>query len=103
MNVEALSALGAHDEVAPLGLSRPLQPAGPATPSFAERIGRGLEELNTRLLGGQRDLQALALGESQNLHDIMIRLEESRMALQLALQVRNRVLEAYQDVMRMQV
>jgi flagellar hook-basal body complex protein FliE len=33
----------------------------------------------------------------------MVRLEESRIALQLALQVRNRMLEAYQDVMKMQV
>lgn len=103
MNVEALSALGVHDEVAPLRSPVPLPQGGPAAPSFADRIGRGLEELNAQLLGSQRDLQALALGETQNLHDIMIRLEESRMALQLVLQVRSRVLEAYQDVMRMQV
>ena len=103
MNVEALPALGAHDEVAPPRAPAPLQPAGPAAASFADRIGRGLEELNTQLLGSQRDLQSLATGGAENLHEIMIRLEESRMALQLTLQVRNRVLEAYQDVMRMQV
>ena len=33
----------------------------------------------------------------------MIRLEEAALSFQLMLQVRNRVLEAYQDVMRMQV
>ncbi|HEX7888059.1 MAG TPA: flagellar hook-basal body complex protein FliE [Ramlibacter sp.] len=103
MNVEALPALGAHDEVAPLRPPGALQPADAAAPSFADRIGSGLEQLNTQLLGSQRDLQTLAVGEAENLHDIMIRLEESRMALQLMLQVRNRVLEAYQDVMRMQV
>ena len=104
MNVEALPALGVHDEVAPLRLPSPSQQAAdPAAPSFADRIGRGLEELNMQLLGSQRDLQALAVGDAENLHEIMIRLEESRMSLQLMLQVRNRVLEAYQDVMRMQV
>lgn len=103
MNVEVLPALGAHDEVAPLPGPGPLPQAGAAAPSFADRIGRGLEELNSQLLGSQRDLQALAVGDAQNLHEVMVRLEESRMALQLALQVRNRVLEAYQDVMRMQV
>jgi flagellar hook-basal body complex protein FliE len=38
-----------------------------------------------------------------NLHQVMLHLEESRIGLQLLLQVRNRVLEAYQDVMKMQV
>ena len=103
MNVDALPALGAHDEVAPLRAPGVLPSAGPGASSFADRIGRGLEDLNTQLLGSQRDLQALAVGEAENLHEIMIRLEESRMALQLMLQVRNRVLDAYQDVMRMQV
>ena len=103
MNVDALWATGAQDEVAPLRAPGGLPPAGAEAPSFADRIGRGLEDLNTQLLGSQRDLQALAVGDAQNLHEIMIRLEENRMALQLTLQVRNRVLEAYQDVMRMQV
>jgi flagellar hook-basal body complex protein FliE len=43
------------------------------------------------------------VGNVQNLHQVMIRLEESRLAFQLTMQVRNRLLESYQDVMRMQV
>jgi flagellar hook-basal body complex protein FliE len=54
-------------------------------------------------MASQADLQRLAVGDTENLHAVMIRLEESRISLQLMLQVRNRVLEAYQDVMRMQV
>lgn len=104
MNIEALQALGAHDEVAPLSAS---QQRGPgqlsAGPSFADRMSAGLQELNGQLLASQADLQRLAVGEVENLHEVMVRLEESRIALQLALQVRNRVLEAYQDVMRMQI
>ena len=103
MNAEAVAALGAHDEVAP---PPPLaaQGVGPVSgPSFGERVAGGLQELNQQLMATQSDLQGLALGQTENLHELMIRLEESRMALQLALQVRNRVLEAYQDVIRMQV
>ena len=62
-----------------------------------------MQEVNTQLLASQVDLQRLATGDADNVHDIMVRLEESRIALQLMLQVRNRVLEAYQDVMRMQI
>ena len=102
MNIEALQGLGAHDEVAPSpGLQPPRDMAG--TPSFSDRISGGLQELNGQLLSTQGDLQRLAVGDVSNLHEVMVRLEEGRIALQLALQVRNRVLEAYQDVMRMQI
>ena len=103
MNIEALQALGAHDEVAPLAVPRPAVAEAAGGPGFAERVTGGLQELNAQLLATQGDLQRLAVGEVANLHEVMVRLEESRIALQLALQVRNRVLEAYQDVMRMQI
>lgn len=102
MNIAALQALAPHDEVAPPALPR--MEAAPVTgPSFLQRVSEGLQEVNQQLLTSQVDLQRLAVGDADNLHEIMIRLEESRISLQLMLQVRNRVLEAYQDVMRMQI
>lgn len=71
--------------------------------SFGQMVARGLEQVNDQLLAGQADLQQLALGNTANLHQIMIRLEESRLSFQLLMQVRNRLLESYQDVMKMQV
>lgn len=102
MNIEAIQALGAHDEVAPATLPKAL-PAAPSSPGFLQRVTEGLQEVNQQLLEGQADLQRLAVGETDNLHAVMIRLEESRISLQVLLQARNRVLEAYQDVMRMQI
>jgi flagellar hook-basal body complex protein FliE len=101
MNVEALQALGPQDEVGP-PLRAPTAAAA-ALPDFAQRISEGLQGVNQQLLANQVDLQQLAAGQVHNLHEVMVRLEESRISLQLLLQVRNRVLEAYQDVMRMQV
>lgn len=101
MNIEALRALPPDDEVAP---ALPRAAAPPAQgPSFVQQVTQGLHEVNEQLLTSQSDLQGLAAGETANLHQVMVRLEESRISLQLLLQVRNRVLEAYQDVMRMQV
>lgn len=99
MNLEALQAIGAQDEV-PGGLQP--QPAMVA-PQFGRMVSEGLQGLNEQLKASQADLQSLALGDARDLHAVMIRLEESRIAFQLMLQVRNRVLEAYQDVMKMQV
>ena len=99
MSLQAIEALGLHDEVAPQATG----PASPPGPGFMQQVARGLQEVNEGLLASQADLQRLAVGEATNLHEVMVRLEESRISLQLMLQVRNRVLEAYQDVMRMQI
>jgi flagellar hook-basal body complex protein FliE len=75
----------------------------PADTGFGAMVSRGIEQVNAQLLGAQTDLQALATGNVENLHQVMVRLEESRMSFQLVMQVRNRALEAYQELMRMQV
>ena len=100
MNLEAIQAQGRHDEVP--GTARPTAAAAGAT-DFGAQVAQGLQELNQQLLASQVDLQRLAAGDTANLHEVMVRLEEGRIALQLALQVRNRALEAYQDLMRMQI
>lgn len=76
--------------------------AAPGT-GFSDMVAQGLERVNGQLLTSQTDLQRLAVGDVQNLHQVMIRLEESRLSFQLMMQVRGRLLEAYQDVMRMQL
>lgn len=103
--IEAVAAIrsGAASEVVPGGVSATAAAPGPAGPGFGEMIEAGLGEVNRQLLTSQVDMQRLAVGEVQNLHEVMIRLEESRLSFQLMLQVRNRLLEAYQDVMKMQV
>lgn len=106
-----MSALGPVDGIAAaiLGDLPPLaqhsQPAGqvPSASGFGEVFSLGLAQVNESLLANQTDLQRLATGDVQNLHQIMIRLEESRLSFQLMLQVRNRLLETYQDVMKMQI
>lgn len=71
--------------------------------SFGQFVGDGVEQVNQALLASQGDVQSLALGNAQNLHQVMMRLEETRLSFELMMQVRSRVLEAYQDVMKMQI
>jgi flagellar hook-basal body complex protein FliE len=99
--VQATAA--AASDLAPGVSARVLDGQRVATSDFARMVSRGIGEVNQQLLGSQVDLQRLAAGDVQNLHQIMIRLEESRLSFQLLLQVRNRLLEAYQDVLKMQV
>lgn len=77
---------------------------GGATPtSFGNLVSNGLQQVSAQLNVTQADLQSLATGNVDNLHQVMLRMEESRMSFQLMLQVRNRLLESYQEMMRMQV
>lgn len=71
--------------------------------SFGALVSSGLEQVSQDLAVGQTELQQLAAGEPVNLHQVMIHLEESRLSFELLMQVRNRLLEGYQEVMRLQV
>ena len=70
---------------------------------FGRWFTQQIEQVDGKLNVADRELQALATGQTQNLHQVMIALEEAKLSFQLLVQVRNRVLDAYQDVMRMQV
>jgi len=78
-------------------------PAVAPTGRFAHWFDGQLGQLNTQLVHAEQGVRELAAGGSASLHDVMIRMQEARMAFELAVQFRTRVLEAYQDVMRMQV
>ena len=87
------------DEIGPLQGPPGANPAG----AFADMLSQGLAQVNQQLQTSQAGLQRLATGDVQDLHQTMIQLEESRLAFQLMLLVRGRLLEAYQDVMKMQI
>jgi len=70
---------------------------------FGKWMTHQLQDVNSQINGSEHELTKLATGESGNLHHVMLELEKSKMAFQLTLQIRNKLLEGYQDIMRMQV
>jgi len=101
MSIQAIEALEA---LQPQALqTTQVGAAGAAAPGFANWVERELGSLNTQLVSAEQGINKLASGTAENLHDVMLQLEQARLALQVASQVRSRVLEAYQEVMRMQV
>jgi flagellar hook-basal body complex protein FliE len=77
--------------------------AAASSGTFGTLVSDGLRHVDAQLHTSDVDLQHLATGKVDNLHQIMIRLEETRLSFQLMMQVRNRLLDSYQEVMRMQV
>ena len=72
-------------------------------PSFRKLMQSTLSNVNELQLGAQEASRKFATGESENLHELMIMLEEAKLALDLTVEVRNKAIEAYQELTRMQV
>jgi flagellar hook-basal body complex protein FliE len=66
-------------------------------------LGDAVNAVNTAHKEADKKMQELATGKSQNIHETMIAAEKADVALRLMVQVRNKVIEAYQEIMRMQV
>jgi flagellar hook-basal body complex protein FliE len=74
----------------------------PAT-DFADLLGDGLAKTDASLKTADTQLRQLAAGADIPIHDVMISMEKARLDLMLVVEVRNRVIEGYQELMRMQL
>lgn len=99
--IDAISALTANAPLMSLSVQPPALDAPPT--GFANVFEQQLGKVNSDLTLAETSLQKLAAGEPVELHDVMIALETARIGVQTMVQVRNRMVEAYQDLMRMQI
>ncbi len=70
---------------------------------FAGMLRNALQEVNKLQLEADELSRRLAEGTLENLHEVTIAAEKAALALELTVQVRNKVIEAYQEIMRMPV
>ncbi len=70
-----------------------------ATPSFQDM----LSSLNQSQSNADNLMQQLAQGENVDLHTVMIGLEENNVNFNVAMGIRDRLVDAYREIMRMQV
>lgn len=75
----------------------------PAEGGFSSVLGQVVEEVNARQSLATQTVQDLQSGQNVSLHQAMIAMEEASVSFQLMVEVRNRLLESYQELMRMQV
>ena len=75
----------------------------PASDAFARLFSQGLAEVNASVGAAEQAMSRLAAGRPVELHTVMIELERAQLSVQTFVQVRNKLVEAYQDLMRMQL
>lgn len=100
MSIESIAVIGsdAVASIAETALGAQAQGAG-----AYDGILAGMEHLNTQLLKGQDAVVNLAVNPTDNLHHALLAMEGTRLSFELMLAVRNKALDAYQELMRMQV
>jgi flagellar hook-basal body complex protein FliE len=86
--------------VGDLGAS-PQQPA--ATGSFAALLSDGIKSMESKVARADGMVKAFALDDSIPVHQVTFALEEARLSVELAMQVRSRLLEGYRELMNMQL
>lgn len=71
--------------------------------SFVDFLNNAVSDVNKLQLESERLNEDFAMGKNDNIHQVMIAAEKAEIALQFTLQVRNKILDAYQEIMRMPV
>jgi flagellar hook-basal body complex protein FliE len=102
---EAIAAISGQAQLSPLApAGAPCagpQAAGGVT--FGDLIADGLQSVEARVDHANEMVRAFAVDDSIPVHEVTIALEEARIAVELAMQVRSRIVEGYREIMNMQL
>jgi flagellar hook-basal body complex protein FliE len=90
-------ALSPASDIQPLGLT------GANGATFSKTLDRMVADVSGKQATASEAIAGLMSGQSVPLHQAMIAVEEASVSFQLMVEVRNKLLESYQELMRMQV
>jgi len=89
------------------GLGAPMPgaqvPVKPAAPGFSEAVERALGQVNEAQQKAKGLREAYEMGEPVPLTDVVIQMQKASLAFEATLQVRNKVMKAYEDILNMPV
>lgn len=100
--VEALSAVASASRAA-LDTPAPTAPGAAPPVEFASLLSAGLRHVESKVETANGLVKQFAIDETVPLHQVTIALEEARIAVDLAVQIRSRLVESYREIMNMQL
>lgn len=74
-----------------------------AAGSFADTLKAAINQTNDLQVKANKAAEELATGRTNNIQEVMIAAEKADISLRLMMQVRNKIIDAYQEIMKMQV
>ena len=100
MAIGSMKALGSINPAAAYG---GVGSVGKVQKSFADQLQQAVVEVDNLQTRRQDMVEGMVSGQVTEVHDVMVAAQESQLAFELLLEVRNKLLEAYQEIMRMTV
>lgn len=73
------------------------------TTSFGDYLKAAVDSVNEAQVKADEETMKVISGESEDLHQALIAAEEARLQMELVVQVRNKLVESYQEIARMQI
>ncbi|HAZ37000.1 MAG TPA: flagellar hook-basal body complex protein FliE [Clostridiaceae bacterium] len=70
---------------------------------FSDVVKGALDKVNEKQIAAEDETIKLVTGDEQDLSKVLLTTEEARLSLELAYQVRNKIVDAYQEISRMQI
>ena len=89
-------------KLGPSALQQPLS-ASPPGASFGNLLGQMVNEVGAKQAAAGDAVSGVLSGQNVSLHQAMIAMQEANVSFQLMVEVRNKLLESYQELMRMQI
>lgn len=83
--------------------TRPSISPGEAQSNFADTLKSAIEKVNDAQIASDKKTEALAKGQTDNLHEVMITAQKASITLETSVQVQSKVIDAYNEIMRMQI
>jgi len=71
--------------------------------NFGDVFNNLLKDMNTSIQDGGASVKNMVSGNVNDVHEVMIAMEKASVSLNLAVELRNRILDSYREVMRMTV
>ena len=105
MAIDSLSQLSIQTEARPgVRVGQMAKTAGPSGvhKSFSEFLSAKMDDVNRQQIEADQAVADVVTGRSNNIHEMMISLDKADVSFRLMTKVRNKAVEAYQEIMRMQ-
>ena len=76
----------------------PADSAGNFLNSFSNAVTGGMNNVNNQMDAANKAQEAFAMGEDVSVHDVMISAEKAQLSFQMAMQLRNKIMNAYTEL-----
>lgn len=101
--ISAIGAVAASGALSPTVHALPIASPGTTGTSFSSLLMNGVNGVNQKLVNADAMARAFALDDSIPVHQVTFALEQARLSFELMLQVRSKLVDAYQEFSRMQL